>query len=176
MKKFLLLFVFLGFTQICSAATIDVYQGLAGPGFNYFDAQESLVGDFGFTYKFDLTQDSFVNYSFDVYYTTTTLGKLRNYLTDFLMTVSRGGAQIFSIDLETLEDTYDGHIMGSDYLTKGLYQISIVGRGIQTTANPDLNPRFELSGSVAPVPVPAAAWMLGAGLVALVGVRRRMPS
>ncbi len=59
----------------------------------------------------------------------------------------------------------------NNYFQSGLNILSFV---VQNTGNfaTGLNVAFE--SSVRPVPLPAAAWMLGAGLVALVGVRRRM--
>lgn len=45
--------------------------------------------------------------------------------------------------------------------------------GMENGAFPNYNAQFNLSAAPAPVPVPAAVWLLGSGLVGLVGVARR---
>lgn len=178
MKKLFLLLFFLS-AQIASASTIVVNTD-ANPGFSFSDIQTNLGAGsttgspFDFTYIFNLTQDSSVTYNFDIFYTTTPTGKLRNYFSDFNLTVSSSAGNLSTITLEDLEDIYDGHISGTQSLLSDTYTIQISGVGIQKTTTPDVNPRFELSASVAPVPVPAAVWMLGTGLVAVLGMRRKM--
>lgn len=88
--------------------------------------------------------------------------------TFYKMVIQVDSDQAMNLSLYDLDDTLLGNVSSQKVLTADYGAVAIGGK-YKTTFN-----NFYLSGS--PVPVPAAVWLLGTGLICLVGMRRKRNS
>ena len=87
-----------------------------------------------------------------------------------LEAVNNDGPQYFGISPYVFE------IQGNQTLTS----LTLAGLSVGSTGSwyfdfdPNPDPAFRIGGDAQVVPIPAAFWLLGSGLVGLVGIRRRL--
>ena len=146
-------------TETSSGSNIYSYSNNS-----FFPIDNMLLGNQGrnHNYHFTLELHALFDYTLGTSFTFTGDDDLWIFV-DKKLVVDLGGvhaAQTATVNLDTL-----GLITGQTYS----FDLFFAER--HTTQS---NFTFQTSALLRPVPLPAAAWMLGAGLIALVGVRRRM--
>ena len=114
-----------------------------------------ILGDWSLT--LDVTSSAGEQIGVDWSITNVVLDALNIGAGSVFATGDSGGEQTTSYSLTVTDDTN-----------------SIVGMGVPALAATNLNLR--ISESVTAVPVPAAAWLLGSGVLAFAGMRRRQRS
>jgi hypothetical protein len=168
----------MGVSATTDAATIAMdFTGNSGYVSYVFDLQNSPLGDSALT----LTS---ANINGSVYNSSNYTLEIYDFeVTDMIVTDSAGNELsrltfngYFQTQNGTLDMVYYGDgitYTGSSYA----YSSTVDSQGYADNMLYDQNSQFGLTAvsvnTVSPVPVPAAAWLFGAGLVGLAGVARR---
>lgn len=151
-----------GLTAISSTALADTYYdvGPLTPGIiNSTPAFNPIPGGpFTDTFKFNLTSASDVSLSLNDFPVSL-----------FSFTLLKNENIFLSLNNETIGT---GQSMTVHNLATGIYYAVVTGNATGSGWN-GLSGLYSVSMLAQPVPVPAAAWLLGSGLIGLVAVGRR---
>jgi hypothetical protein len=144
---------FLDFSFVSGVEALDIKHGRANNPTSGYDF--GALPDTYWDVAMSFVGGAFSNYNFPDFVGNTT---------SYQITMANDSGDVLDLDAE------DFYVMSDGVLD--LYSIAQI-RGINHISD-DPSTLSEYEGHVAPVPVPAAAWLLGTGLLGIIGVRRKM--
>lgn len=152
------------------AGTIDATESFLLDEELGYTMNETFVGEFFSHRKFEVAQAGV----YELVLTETVAPYSLQITGDdpSAMSLSHLQARVSTLDEKVL--SHDGYGSSLVDLQPGTYYLTVFAKTGLADANGELNLTLQQSGNgVTAVPVPAALWLLGSGLMGLIGVARR---